>query len=194
MKQRLSLLISKKQIILYGPPGTGKTYNTKEIAVSLLSGYTEEEDIDQLSVKHKVQPNARREKLPHDGKTVPTRHEHKFYPDKGVLVLKSIKRYKEGDKTDVCNFDTRNFEIIRDLERKFTAAKTRVLKDAIFTQLKDLECIKNAYEETDCIGNIREGRKDYKLAAVIRPVTKAADCPELNKRSEKQGRYYEAED
>jgi len=32
----MSLLESKKQIILYGPPGTGKTYKTKEIAMKLI--------------------------------------------------------------------------------------------------------------------------------------------------------------
>lgn len=30
------LLKAKKQIILYGPPGTGKTYNTKEIATTII--------------------------------------------------------------------------------------------------------------------------------------------------------------
>ena len=32
----LSLLLTKKQIILYGPPGTGKTYTTRQIALNLL--------------------------------------------------------------------------------------------------------------------------------------------------------------
>jgi Cdc6-like AAA superfamily ATPase len=36
MIQKIALLESKKQIILYGPPGTGKTYNTREMAVSLI--------------------------------------------------------------------------------------------------------------------------------------------------------------
>jgi SpoVK/Ycf46/Vps4 family AAA+-type ATPase len=31
------LLLKKRQIILYGPPGTGKTFNTKKIALELLS-------------------------------------------------------------------------------------------------------------------------------------------------------------
>lgn len=32
----IQLLLKKKQIILYGPPGTGKTYDTRNIAVSLV--------------------------------------------------------------------------------------------------------------------------------------------------------------
>jgi len=32
----ITLLESKKQIILYGPPGTGKTYKTKKYAVELI--------------------------------------------------------------------------------------------------------------------------------------------------------------
>ena len=43
--QIIQLLQSKKQIILYGPPGTGKTFNTKRIAVSLMDGF---EDINDL--------------------------------------------------------------------------------------------------------------------------------------------------
>jgi len=46
MKQKIRLMISKKQIILYGPPGTGKTYNTRELAVRLLEGF-KEVDLEQ---------------------------------------------------------------------------------------------------------------------------------------------------
>ena len=32
-----NLMEQKKQIILYGPPGTGKTYDTKKIAIKLIT-------------------------------------------------------------------------------------------------------------------------------------------------------------
>lgn len=49
------LLVSKKQIILYGPPGTGKTFNTKSIAINLITGIAEKDVFykpENISILH----------------------------------------------------------------------------------------------------------------------------------------------
>ena len=50
----LDLLLSKKQIILYGPPGTGKTYNTRKMAISLLTLENTAEDIESIVRKDTI--------------------------------------------------------------------------------------------------------------------------------------------
>lgn len=115
------------------------------------------------------------------------RHKHELRKDQGVLILKSVTRTGEEN---TCYFDTANFKIIKKLEKRFRAAKTTGEKEAIFKELKDLDCIKKAFKETKCLGSRAEGRKDYKLGAVMRPITYYAGCEELHKRSDKQRKYY----
>ena len=116
-----------------------------------------------------------------------------YLPDKGVLVLKSIKKYETFTAEDKSFFDTRNFEKIKELEEKFRKAPTQEEKEKVFTELKNLDCMKKAFEETKCLSKFiktNENTKDYRLGAVVRPITEYADCKELHKRSKLQLRYY----
>lgn len=122
------------------------------------------------------------------------RHEQDFLPDKGSLILKSFKKYETFTVVDQSNFEISNFSKIKELEERFKNAMSHDEKEAIFNELKNLDFIKKAFEETRCLGEFiatNENTKDYKLAAVVRPVTKYAGCKELNKRSKLQQRYYQ---